>query len=224
MRNAGLNRLSALIDSYRPDLVLVEIRQEAFKKGWYDDGPFEMTYITSYAQSKGIAVKPIDWYHDEEIGRPQPAAEASAQVDYDRETSRAKSGVVWPPTYEKPICEDITLRNCLLSISKRDTWEPRAPGMFVRHVSTTMLFKQLKDTRRAMAFVRARHRVELQSYLDDHGGAMRSPLSIEIANDVGSGSGCCDSAVEGRRGAHEKACARSTRRGINGAAAQGKIL
>src|SRR5262245_32830576 len=45
--------LCQIIDAYRPDLVMVEIRPEPFRAGHYEDGPFEMTAVTFCARRRG---------------------------------------------------------------------------------------------------------------------------------------------------------------------------
>lgn len=51
------------IDTFKPDLICVEIRPEIFRKKVYLQ---EMMYATAYGDKNKIAVAPIDWYIDDE--------------------------------------------------------------------------------------------------------------------------------------------------------------
>lgn len=59
--------LKKIIESYKPDLVLVEIRPEKFLLEEYEDGPIEMTYITAVSKKNNIAVAAIDWWKEEDL-------------------------------------------------------------------------------------------------------------------------------------------------------------
>ena len=83
-----MSKLGALIDAYKPDLVLVEIRPAPFAMGHYEDGPIEMSYVTLHAKSRGIAVAPIDWWRDEDVGQPIGSVSAGPWR-YEFSTARA---------------------------------------------------------------------------------------------------------------------------------------
>lgn len=51
--------LLGAVDTYKPDLICVEIRPEEFRSKTY---LLEMMYATAYGDQHGIAVEPIDWY------------------------------------------------------------------------------------------------------------------------------------------------------------------
>ncbi|XMB85798.1 hypothetical protein RJG79_10350 [Mycoplasmatota bacterium WC44] len=54
--------LKAALENIKPDLLLVESRQEEVENGNLGDGPFEMLYLHLLAKDLGIPVKGIDWF------------------------------------------------------------------------------------------------------------------------------------------------------------------
>jgi hypothetical protein len=61
--NYSLADIQSVIDEIRPDLLLVEVRQETFEKHGALDGPTEMIFAWSYANEKGIYVNGIDYWY-----------------------------------------------------------------------------------------------------------------------------------------------------------------
>jgi len=59
----SLADVQSVIDVIRPDLLLVEVRQETFDKYGVLDGPPEMIFAWCYSKENGIDVKGIDWWH-----------------------------------------------------------------------------------------------------------------------------------------------------------------
>jgi hypothetical protein len=80
-----LATLDAVLEAARPDLVLVEIRPEAFAQGHFEDGPFEMTYVVQRARARGIPVVGIDWWLDAELGSPEPSLPPAEQAALEAE-------------------------------------------------------------------------------------------------------------------------------------------
>jgi hypothetical protein len=70
-----LSKLGDVLTTFKPDLVLVGVRVDPFREGRLEDAPFEMTYVTELAKKHGIAVEPIDWFRDQDLGAPAAAAE-----------------------------------------------------------------------------------------------------------------------------------------------------
>jgi hypothetical protein len=61
--------VQSVIETVKPDLLLVEVRQETVDKDDILDGPVEMLFAWSYAQSTGIPVRGIDWWQITEESR-----------------------------------------------------------------------------------------------------------------------------------------------------------
>src|SRR5690606_16661107 len=61
----GLARLGDVIAAFKPDLVLLGARVDAFREDRLEDASFEMTYVHQLAKARGIPVEPIDWFREE---------------------------------------------------------------------------------------------------------------------------------------------------------------
>ncbi len=177
----SLSQLAALIEGYKPDLVLVEIRPEPFRQGHLEDGPFEMTYVTWLAQSQGIVVQPIDWFRDDEVGRdaePDPGA----QPAFERELKALEPRMKWPLTFEEAHSpeQDATLLMTLnlqaRYLGGNGTWNQRQAWF---HHQAIEAIRQ-RGAHRVMAFVGAFHRPELARHLAEQGGAIRNPRTIPL--------------------------------------------
>jgi hypothetical protein len=64
----ALSKLGDVLAAFKPDLVLVAARVEPFHEGRLEDASFEMTYIANLAKQHGVAVEPIDWFRDQDLG------------------------------------------------------------------------------------------------------------------------------------------------------------
>jgi tetratricopeptide (TPR) repeat protein len=66
------------IDTYKPDLICVEIRPEEFRTKTYLQ---EMMYATAYGDQNKIAVAPIDWYVDDAKGTDKVLRDSLMKLD-----------------------------------------------------------------------------------------------------------------------------------------------
>ena len=71
----ALSRLGDVFASFKPDLVLVGVRVEAFRQDQLEDASFEMTYVQHLAKARGVPVEPIDWWREADLAAPAPAVE-----------------------------------------------------------------------------------------------------------------------------------------------------
>lgn len=60
--NFGYQHLKAVLINLKPELLLVESRQEEIELGNFADGPLEMFYLHMAAKELGIPVKGVDWF------------------------------------------------------------------------------------------------------------------------------------------------------------------
>jgi hypothetical protein len=58
----NFQHLKVVLTNLKPDILLVESRQEELEKGNYADGPIEMFYIHMAARDLNIPVKGVDWF------------------------------------------------------------------------------------------------------------------------------------------------------------------
>ena len=66
-----LSRIADIIDVFKPDMLLIQIRPEPFKKQELEDASFEMTYVNGVAGTAGVETVPFDWFQDTDV---MPAA------------------------------------------------------------------------------------------------------------------------------------------------------
>jgi hypothetical protein len=176
-----LATLRAILEAYRPDLVLVEIRPEAFAAGLLADGPPEMTYVTVMARARGVAVAPIDWWLNEDVGAPLPLLPAPEQAVFDREDALVSKDRIWPPSFhdahsERQSAVILASHNLEVRHYPASTW-PRRQAWFHAHAVEEI---ERARARRVLAFVGQDHRPELDDYLRDQGATDRTPLELPL--------------------------------------------
>ncbi len=66
----GLARLGDVFAAFKPDLVLVGVRVDAFRQDGLEDASFEMTYVHHLAKTRGVPVEPIDWFREADLTAP----------------------------------------------------------------------------------------------------------------------------------------------------------
>lgn len=70
-----LSRLGDVLSSFKPDLVLVAVRVDPYREGHLEDASFELTYVANLAKQHGVAVEPIDWFREQDLGAPPAPVE-----------------------------------------------------------------------------------------------------------------------------------------------------
>jgi hypothetical protein len=65
----SFQHLKAVLTNLKPDILLIESRQEELEKGNYADGPIEMYYLHMAARNSNIPVKGVDWF-SYEVSKP----------------------------------------------------------------------------------------------------------------------------------------------------------
>jgi len=184
-----LSTLDDVLDRVRPDLVLVEIRPAPFAAGEYEDGPPEMTYVTLRARARGIAVEPIDWWLESQVGAedPEPTDPTCTALLSILDKLR-----VWPPTYAQANGVD---QARLILRTKQE--RARCLDGDRRWVERQDHFHELADRaiaahrpRRVLAFVGQEHAPQLAQHLAARGAdvvaapALRSFESRPAPDDV----------------------------------------
>ncbi|MBF0442314.1 MAG: hypothetical protein HQK54_10440 [Oligoflexales bacterium] len=176
-----LSVLAELIESYKPDLVLVEIRPEPFRRGHYEDGPFEMTYVTWLSRNMGISVAPIDWFRDKDIGRtiePDPFEKNALDKEINAAQTRIEGPIGFEIVHSK---QRKAAQLSILNIQARylggnAIWSQRQA--WFNHQSIEAI--RNRGSRRVMAFLGTIHSVELEAYLWGQGASIRNPPSIPL--------------------------------------------
>ncbi|MGH7283131.1 MAG: hypothetical protein ACRELY_16520 [Polyangiaceae bacterium] len=73
-----LTKIADIIDVFKPDMILLQVRQEPFKKQQLEDASFEMTYVNGVAGTTGVDTEPFDWFKDEDVLPPALPGYSSA--------------------------------------------------------------------------------------------------------------------------------------------------
>jgi hypothetical protein len=70
-----LSKLGDVLATFKPDLVLVAVRVDAFREGHLEEASFEMTYVSHLARQHGVSVEPIDWFREQDFASTAAAVE-----------------------------------------------------------------------------------------------------------------------------------------------------
>lgn len=65
-----LTKIADIIDVFKPDMILVQVRPEPYKKQQLEDASYEMTYVNGVAGVAGVDTEPFDWFRDEDVTPP----------------------------------------------------------------------------------------------------------------------------------------------------------
>ncbi len=159
--------LGAVLTDFVPDLVLVEIRPEPFATGDLEDGPLEMTYVTELAKARGIAVEPIDWWRDSDVGK-EPQLEAVSRESCEQELADLDDELPMPPSFEGAngpgsLIHGMRLMNAQARCySGNADWNRRQAWM--EHRAEDAIRKH--GAKRTLVVVGAQHRPEMELYLE----------------------------------------------------------
>lgn len=178
-----MSTLGSVLEAYRPDLVLVEIRPEAFATGHYEDGPIEMSYLTLLAKSRGVAVEPIDWWRDSDLGRKPPVLDAAGDKVFEHDFGKEAEALDSYGSFEELNSPEraqrwLALRNAQTRLGTGEgvTWARRQA--WFHHRASEAIAKH--QARRVLAFVGFAHRPELEAYLVENGMHALDPRALAL--------------------------------------------
>jgi hypothetical protein len=114
-----LTKIADIIDMFKPDMLLIQIRADAYKQQHLEDASYEMTYVNGVAGTAGVDVEPIDWFKDEDSFPPgqmddpgpapakKPKRGAKPEPTAAGDSGDAKKGPVTDPfNYLPPVVVD----------------------------------------------------------------------------------------------------------------------
>jgi hypothetical protein len=175
-----LSRLGDVLAAFKPDLVLVQARVEAFRDSRLEEASFETTYVTYLARQRGIAVEPIDWFREQDLG----AAPLPVDPWDESEIARREADVLAESrllTFDKANADDMRERTMLATFaearhrsgdpigSRRRAWiQSLAASAVTRH----------GRPKRVLAFVDVFDRPPVDMVLLELGYTARSPVDI----------------------------------------------
>lgn len=76
-----LAKLGDVMSNFKPDLVLLGVRADAFREGNYEDASFEMTYLAALAKNRAIPAEGIDWFREQDLVAPLPAVDPAGDAE-----------------------------------------------------------------------------------------------------------------------------------------------
>lgn len=176
----ALSRLGDVLAAWKPDLVLVAVRPDAFHDGRLEDASFEMTYVTEVAKTRAIPVEPIDWYREKDLG-----AEPAALEPFDvTEIAKRETAVLAQPrlyTFEQANGDDMMQRVFLATnaetrhrggnplASRRMAW--------IQQLAADAVLR-FNRPKRVLAFVDVFDRAAVDQALHSVGYSAKSPLDV----------------------------------------------
>lgn len=175
-----LGYIGAIVNHYKPDLLLVEVRPGPFAKGHFEDGPFEMTYAICEAKKLGIQVVPIDWFRLKDLERKEPQPDPDMAEAFQTEMKVIEANVPWPPTFKQGHSKKYTdaILNALEMQARyldgNGAWNQRQAWF---HEQAAKAIKQVQP-KRVLALVGMQHRPELELRLQRMGGVVQNPADI----------------------------------------------
>jgi hypothetical protein len=179
-RDYPLAVLGELLEAYQPDLVLVEIRPRPFAQGRFEDGPFEMAYVTHLARERRITVVPIDRWSVRDLRRRPPRVHPADREALDAVVAPLMSAFRWPPTFTDVHSKRFT-RSFLHALGARARFDAGNAAWNARqawfHAQATEAILRLRP-RRVLAFVGAEHRPELLGHLWQLGAELSDPVRL----------------------------------------------
>jgi hypothetical protein len=191
-----LGFLCRILADYAPDLVLVEIRPDAFTQGHHEDGPFEMAYVVDCARAHRVPVEPIDWWQEQDMEASGPTLTAEEQTAFTAEVA-ALEQPVWPSFVEANAAAARQRGMRLLNAQARyfagnPVWTRRQA--WFDHQALQAIDR--RRARRVLAFVGFNHAPELEAHLRSFELDARDPLGIAKSQPVESNDRAPDSVIQ----------------------------
>lgn len=172
-----LSYLGRLIEIYRPELILLEIRPEELAKGVFEDGPLEMTYVLAVSKQKKTKVGGIDWWTEEYTKVAE--TELNKNSEYERAAEKIWKQIDFPPSFVR--AHDQKNTTLLAARKNLDFRFDQDPGWSKRQSWINhRTLEAVRDARvqRVMVFVGLMHRPELEQYLAMAGLKTRNPSEL----------------------------------------------
>lgn len=175
-----LAKLAETMAVFKPDLVLVAVRVDPFREDKLEDASFEMTYVRMLAKARGVAIEPIDWWREADLGAPSPPVEPADEVEIERretEVLRASRLLTFEQANGAELGERILLaQNAALRhragdpvVMRRRAWmQQLAADAALRH----------GKPKKVLAFVDVHDRPNVEGVLSGLGYVARTPVDV----------------------------------------------
>lgn len=193
-----IQSLKTIMNSYKPDLVLVEIRPEKLKSGELEDGPFEMAYVVAIANQMGIEVAGIDYWTEMQIQKeleqnPNAELDQKFQMEFEKIPKAPESSTLYEyihsPQKRAEHARIMNLRK--LVYSGNPEWNQRQSWF---HYNADNALRDGKHNR-VLAFVGYEHRLELNDFMGDINFTPEDPLHFSPTPNLKNLEDCVPSEV-----------------------------
>lgn len=191
-----LSKLGDVLSAFKPDLVLVAVRVDAFREAHFEEAPFEMTYVASLAKQHGVFVEPIDWFREQDLGVPPPAAEPWDEA----EIAKKDAEILFLPrlyTFEQANGDELAQKLLLASGSeaRHRAGNPVATRRmaWMQNLTASAVSRHGRP-KRVLAYVDVLDRPGIDMALHEVGYTMKEPVALlskskdeliaDIPNDV----------------------------------------
>jgi len=176
----ALSKLGDVLSAFKPDLVLVAVRVEAYREGRLEDASFEMTYVAHLAKQHGVAVEPIDWFREQDLGAPPAAVEPWDEA----EVAKREAEVLGQPrlyTFEQANGPDLE-QKVLLATGAEARYRAGNPLAARRHAwmqhLTASAVSRHDRPKRVLAFVDVLDRPTVDLALHGVGYTTKEPVPL----------------------------------------------
>ncbi len=175
-----LSRLGDVLASFKPELVLVAIRVDAFREDRLEDASFEMTYITHLARQHGASVEPVDFFRNQDFG----VAPAAVEPWDAAEIARKETDVLSAPrlyTFEQANGQEL-IERVLVANAASARFRNGDPNAARRRgwmeALTMSAIGRHSRPKRVLAYVDVLDRASISGVLSSAGYTMKAPAEV----------------------------------------------
>lgn len=175
-----LSKLGDVLAAFKPDLVLVAVRVDAFREAHFEEASFEMTYASSLAKHRGIFVEPIDWFREQDLGAAPPPVEPWDEA----EIARKEAEILGVPrlfTFEQANGDELAQKILLAtgSEARRRSGNPVASRRqaWMQNLAASAVSRHGRP-KRVLAFVDVLDRPSIDMLLHGVGYTMKEPVAL----------------------------------------------
>lgn len=175
-----LSKLGDVLAVFKPDLVLVAVRVDAFREAHLEEATFEMTYVTRLAKQHGVFVEPIDWFRVEDLGADPPPAEPWDEA----EIARRDAELLRMPrlyTFENANGDELAQKVMFATASeaRHRSGDPVASRRraWMQHLTSSAVSRHGRP-KRVLAYVDVLDRPAVDMVLHGVGYTMKNPVSL----------------------------------------------
>lgn len=182
-----ISKLGDVMATFKPDLVLLQVRVDPWRQGDYEDASFEMTYLAALAKNRALPVEPIDWYREHDLGAPLPAVDPSDEV----EIAKREAEVLLQPklyTFEQANSTELEEKVFLATNAEQrhragnGPWSRRTA--WIQHLATNAVIRHNRP-KKVLAFVDVLDRPGVDLALRGVGYEPKDPVAtVAKSNEV----------------------------------------